>query len=148
MQLHITQRNSLNNLRRLTPEPLRRKESVVAAIAIWRPMSEQAAFLCAMSYVSAFSFPLSSSLPGYCDVVARKLQVLPFIRGALVRFRSFGGMPRVSVAKCQNLIPSFPWITPGWRAGAQSKERKGSNFAEQRSGAIVIQARSAKQIQS
>ena len=32
-----------------------------------------------------------------------------------------------SVARWQNLIPSFPWIVPGW--GAQSKERKGSNFA-------------------
>ena len=36
------------------------------------------------------------------------------------------------VARWQNLIPSFPWIAPGWRAwgrNAQSKERKGSNFA-------------------
>ena len=32
--------------------------------------------------------------------------------------------------------------------GAQSKERKGSNFAAQRSGAIVLQARRAKHIQS
>ena len=32
--------------------------------------------------------------------------------------------------------------------GAQSKERKGSHFAAQRSGAIVLQARRAKQIQS
>ena len=31
--------------------------------------------------------------------------------------------------------------------GAQSKERKGSNFAAQRSGAIVLQARRAKRIQ-
>ena len=31
------------------------------------------------------------------------------------------------VARRQNLIHSFPWIAPGWRAGvgAQSKERKG-----------------------
>ena len=92
----LTQRDSQSKLRRLLNH-CEEKESVVATIAIWRPMSEQAAFLCAMSYVSAFSFPLSSSLPGYCDVVARKLQVLPFIRGALVRFRSFGGMPRVSL---------------------------------------------------
>ena len=35
-----------------------------------------------------------------------------------------------NVARWQNLIPSSPWIVPGWRAwGAQSKERKGSNFA-------------------
>ena len=33
------------------------------------------------------------------------------------------------VARWQNLIPSFPWIAPGWRAWSQSKERKGSNFA-------------------
>ena len=33
------------------------------------------------------------------------------------------------VARWQNLIPSFPWITPGRRKWAQSKERKGSNFA-------------------
>ena len=32
-------------------------------------------------------------------------------------------------ATLQNLIPSFPWIVPGWRAGAQSKGSKGSNFA-------------------
>ena len=32
--------------------------------------------------------------------------------------------------------------------GAQSKERKGSNFAVQRSGAIVLQARRAKCILS
>ena len=32
-------------------------------------------------------------------------------------------------ATLQNLIPSFPWIAPGWRVGVQSKERKGSNFA-------------------
>ena len=41
-----------------------------------------------------------------------------------------GGPPVGKVARWQNLIPSFPWIAPGWRAlGAQSKERKGSNFA-------------------
>ena len=32
--------------------------------------------------------------------------------------------------------------------GAQSKERKGSNFAVQRSGAIVLQAQMAVRIQS
>ena len=36
----------------------------------------------------------------------------------------------VSVARWQNLIPSFPWIAPGLeRRWVQSKERKGSNFA-------------------
>ena len=50
----------------------------------------------------------------------------------------------VKVARWQNLIPFFPWIAPGWRGvGAQSKERKGSKFAAQRSGAIVLQARRA-----
>ena len=39
------------------------------------------------------------------------------------------------VARWQNLISSFPWIALGWRA--QSKERKGSNFAAQHGGAIV-----------
>ena len=34
-----------------------------------------------------------------------------------------------SVARWQNVIPSFPWVAPGWRAGVQSKERKGLNFA-------------------
>ena len=45
--------------------------------------------------------------------------------------------PTCKVARWQNLIPSFPLIAPGWRAwgrrvegvGAQSKEKKGSNFA-------------------
>ena len=32
-------------------------------------------------------------------------------------------------ATLQTFIPSFPWIALGWRVGAQSKERKGSNFA-------------------
>ena len=43
------------------------------------------------------------------------------------------------VARWQNLIPSFPWIAPGWRGvGAKSKERKGSNFAAQRTGTGAI----------
>ena len=43
------------------------------------------------------------------------------------------------VARWQNLIPSFPWIAPGWRAWGRNprKGRKGSNFAAQCSGAIV-----------
>ena len=44
----------------------------------------------------------------------------------------------VSVARCH----------PPHSTLAQSKERKGSNFAAQRSGAIVLQARRAKHIQS
>ena len=43
-----------------------------------------------------------------------------------------------NVARWHNWIPSFPWIGPGWRAG-QSKEKKGSHFAAQRSRAIVLQ---------
>ena len=46
------------------------------------------------------------------------------------------------VARWQILIPSFSWIAPGWRAwGAQSKERKGSNFAiwQPWAGAVVSQ---------
>ena len=43
-----------------------------------------------------------------------------------------------NVAIRQNLIPSYPWIVPEWKVGGvQSKERKGSNFAAQHSGAIV-----------
>ena len=39
---------------------------------------------------------------------------------------SRSGPHEAKVARWQNLIPSFPWIAPGWRAwGAQSKERKG-----------------------
>ena len=53
------------------------------------------------------------------------------------------------VTRWQNLIPSFPWIAPGWRAwGAQFKERKGSNLAAQRSGAIVQKPERAKHIRS
>ena len=37
--------------------------------------------------------------------------------------------PVVSVARWQNLIPSFPWIAPLPSTLAQSKERKISNFA-------------------
>ena len=41
----------------------------------------------------------------------------------------------IMVARWQNLIPSSPWIAPSTLA--QSKERKGSHFAAQRSGAVV-----------
>ena len=41
---------------------------------------------------------------------------------------------------------SFLGLRQGGGVGAQSKERKGSNFAAQRSGAIVYQARRAKHI--
>ena len=53
-----------------------------------------------------------------------------------------------SVARRQNLIPSFLGLRQGWRAGAQLKERKGSNFAAQLSGAIVLQARKARHLQN
>ena len=40
------------------------------------------------------------------------------------------GLKDYGSAMVQNLIPSFPWIAPGWRAwGLSGKERKGSNFA-------------------
>ena len=49
---------------------------------------------------------------------------------AVLAVGSGGGLIVSKVARWQNLIPSFPWIAPGWRGiGAQSKERKGSNFA-------------------
>ena len=48
------------------------------------------------------------------------------------------------VARWQNLIPCAP--TPSTLA--QSKERKGSNFAAQRSGAIVQKHEGAKHIRS
>ena len=37
--------------------------------------------------------------------------------------RLSGSVPVSKVARWQNLIPSFLWIAPGWRASAQSKER-------------------------
>ena len=44
------------------------------------------------------------------------------------------GGPDAKVAKWQNMIDSFLWIAPGWRAqgdrgGRNPEERKGSNFA-------------------
>ena len=56
---------------------------------------------------------------------------------------SLSPFDRSEVARWQNLIPSSPPSTL-----AQSKERKGSNFTAQRSGAIVLQAQRAKNIQS
>ena len=45
------------------------------------------------------------------------------------------------VARWQNLTPSFPWIVPGKEpTRAPSKERKGSNYAAQRSRAIFLRA--------
>ena len=43
----------------------------------------------------------------------------------------FTDLLKASVARWQNLIPSFPWIAPGWRAWGRNprKERKGSHFA-------------------
>ena len=50
---------------------------------------------------------------------------------AIVKEDPLEMMNRSSVARWQNLIPSFPWIAPGWRlgGGGQSKERKESIFA-------------------
>ena len=33
-----------------------------------------------------------------------------------------------SVARWQNLTPSFPWIAPGWRARGPIQGKKGINF--------------------
>ena len=55
-----------------------------------------------------------------------------------------------SVARWQNLIPSFPWIGPGWIAW-ECNPRKGRDLILQRSVAepsIVLQAQRAKHIQS
>ena len=35
---------------------------------------------------------------------------------------------KVSVARWQNLIPSFPWIAPGWRAGAAIEGKEWIKF--------------------
>ena len=43
-------------------------------------------------------------------------------------------MGELSVARWQNLTPSFPWIAPGWRAWGRSP-RKGRDQILQRSGA-------------
>ena len=40
--------------------------------------------------------------------------------------------PDVKVARWQNLIPSFPWIAPGWRAWGRNP-RKGRDQILQRS---------------
>ena len=50
------------------------------------------------------------------------------------------------VARWQNLIPSFPWIAPGWRAWGHNP-RKGRDQNLQHSGAMVLQAQRAKHIQ-
>ena len=42
------------------------------------------------------------------------------------------GPPEDGVARWQNLIPSFPWIVPGWRVGGQNP-RKGRDQILQRS---------------
>ena len=55
---------------------------------------------------------------------------------------------RLCYATLQNLIPSFPRIGPPASNPVQSKERKGSNFAAQRSGAIVLRGQRAKHILS
>ena len=36
--------------------------------------------------------------------------------------------PGVKVARWQNLIPSFPWIAPGWRAGSAIQGKEGIKF--------------------
>ena len=58
-------------------------------------------------------------------------QVVPEARGRVVG-------PHLKVARWQNLIPSFPWIAPVWRAwGRNPRKRRDQIFAAQRSGAIV-----------
>ena len=34
----------------------------------------------------------------------------------------------VRVARWQNLIPSFPWIAPGWRAWGRNPQKEGIKF--------------------
>ena len=34
----------------------------------------------------------------------------------------------ISVARWQNLIPSFPWIAPGWRVGGAIQGKEGIKF--------------------
>ena len=108
------------------------------------------------SLVWSTSAPASrSSLAhsAYPDWAAMKRGQAPSFLGAATRMRvslergqvhmmsgvGRGRGVRGKVARWQNLIPSFPWIAPGRRAWGRNprKGRKGSNFAAQRSGAIV-----------
>ena len=70
-------------------------------------------------------------------IVVPKQATLPHFPGCRIYFMG-ARQAGTKVARWQNVIPSFSWIAPGLEGvGAQSKERKGSNFAAQRSGAIV-----------
>ena len=76
----------------------------------------------------------------YCQLVVRGVR--PEEPAELV-------LVRVPVQGCQmaKFDPFLSWDCARVEGvGAQSKERKGSNFAAQRSGAIVLQARRAKHI--
>ena len=81
-------------------------------------------------------------------IVVPKQATLPHFPGCRIYFMG-ARQAGTKVARWQNLIPSFPWIAPGLEGvGAQSKERKGSKFAAQHSGAKVLQAQRAKHIRS
>ena len=79
--------------------------------------------------------PLSSQFRGAITPPPPHNESFPFTAaGWQAGAGSHSGSPN-KVARWQNLIPSFPWIAPGRMqdmldgVGAQSKERKESNFA-------------------
>ena len=61
-------------------------------------------------------------------------------------------MAPLRYALLQNLIPSFPWIGPGWTAKGRNQKKARDHIWQrsiaERSGAIVLQAQRAKCLQS
>ena len=91
--------------------------------------------LMSSEHLSALSAPLFSSsfVSAPIAVVVSTVSVSDVCSPCMCR-KGRGFMASFSVARWQNLIPSYARVKGG---GAQSKERKGSNFAAHRSGAIV-----------
>ena len=55
---------------------------------------------------------------------------------------------RCMVARWQNLIPSFPWIAPGWRGGGAIQGKEGIKFCSVAQRSHSPEARRAKHIRS
>ena len=88
-----------------------------------------------------------SGLSGHSGLLGVLLSVVLSVGlcGARLQSSQSGATPGIKVSRWQNLIPSFPWIVPGWRAWGRNP-RKGRDQILQHSHSP--EARRAKHIRS
>ena len=107
----------------------------LAVMPNWNPRSMTASFPTSMS-LTALSPNLEKTLLRELWCTPTEARSLRMSSTARVLFPSgisaVSGMDLSKVARFQNLIPSFPWIAPGWRAWGRNP-RKGRDRILQRS---------------